>query len=34
VARLPDHELWLAEFFDSEDNVLALMARSATRAKL
>jgi methylmalonyl-CoA/ethylmalonyl-CoA epimerase len=26
VARLPDHELWLAEFFDSEDNVLALMA--------
>jgi len=26
VARMPDHELWLAEFNDSEDNVLALMA--------
>ena len=26
VARMPDHELWLAEFTDSEDNVLALMA--------
>ena len=25
VARMPDHELWLAEFRDSEDNVLALM---------
>ncbi|HXO42110.1 MAG TPA: VOC family protein [Thermoanaerobaculia bacterium] len=25
VARMPDHELWLAEFNDSEDNVLALM---------
>jgi catechol 2,3-dioxygenase-like lactoylglutathione lyase family enzyme len=25
VARMPDHELWLAEFVDSEDNVLALM---------
>jgi methylmalonyl-CoA/ethylmalonyl-CoA epimerase len=26
VARMPDHELWLAEFNDSEDNILALMA--------
>jgi len=26
VARMPDHELWLAEFNDSENNVLALMA--------
>jgi methylmalonyl-CoA/ethylmalonyl-CoA epimerase len=25
VARLPDHELWLAEFRDSEGNVLAVM---------
>jgi methylmalonyl-CoA/ethylmalonyl-CoA epimerase len=26
VARMPDHELWLAEFSDSEENILALMA--------
>jgi methylmalonyl-CoA/ethylmalonyl-CoA epimerase len=26
VARLPDHELWLALCRDSEDNVLALMS--------
>ena len=26
VARMPDHELWLAEFHDSEGNVLALMS--------
>jgi methylmalonyl-CoA/ethylmalonyl-CoA epimerase len=26
VARMPDHELWLAEFNDSEENILALMA--------
>ena len=26
IARLPDHDLWLAEFRDSEDNVLALMS--------
>ncbi len=26
IARLPDHELWLADFYDSEDNLLALMA--------
>jgi methylmalonyl-CoA/ethylmalonyl-CoA epimerase len=25
VARMPDHELWLAEFKDSEQNILALM---------
>jgi methylmalonyl-CoA/ethylmalonyl-CoA epimerase len=26
IARLPDHELWLALCRDSEDNVLALMS--------
>jgi methylmalonyl-CoA/ethylmalonyl-CoA epimerase len=26
VARLPDHELWLADFYDSEENLVALMA--------
>lgn len=26
VARLPDHELWLADFRDSEDNIVALMS--------
>jgi hypothetical protein len=26
IARLPDHELWLATCRDSEDNVLALMS--------
>jgi methylmalonyl-CoA/ethylmalonyl-CoA epimerase len=26
VARLPDHELWMAFFDDSEGNTLALMA--------
>jgi methylmalonyl-CoA/ethylmalonyl-CoA epimerase len=25
IARMPDHELWLAEFRDSEGNILALM---------
>jgi len=25
IARMPGHELWLAEFRDSEDNVMALM---------
>ena len=25
IARMPDHELWLAEFRDSENNVVALM---------
>ncbi|PYO97863.1 MAG: glyoxalase [Gemmatimonadetes bacterium] len=27
VNRAPDHDLWLAEFRDSEGNVLALMSR-------
>ena len=27
VHRAPDHELWLAEFRDSEGNILALMSR-------
>ena len=26
VARMPDHDLWLAEFRDSEGNVMALMS--------
>jgi methylmalonyl-CoA/ethylmalonyl-CoA epimerase len=26
IAKMPDHELWLAEFRDSEGNVLALMS--------
>lgn len=26
IARLADHDLWLAEFRDSEDNALALMS--------
>ena len=26
VARLPDHDLWLAEFRDSEGNIMAFMA--------
>jgi len=25
IAKMPDHELWLGEFRDSEGNVLALM---------
>jgi methylmalonyl-CoA/ethylmalonyl-CoA epimerase len=25
IAKMPDHELWLAAFHDSENNVLALM---------
>lgn len=25
IAKMPDHELWLAEFRDSEGNVMALM---------
>lgn len=25
IARMPDHDLWLAEFRDSEDNVCAVM---------
>ena len=26
VARMPDHELWLAEFRDSEGNIMAFMS--------
>jgi catechol 2,3-dioxygenase-like lactoylglutathione lyase family enzyme len=26
IARMPDHDLWLAEFRDSEGNVMALMS--------
>jgi len=26
VARMPDHDLWLAEFRDSEGNIMALMS--------
>jgi predicted enzyme related to lactoylglutathione lyase len=26
VAKMPDHDLWLAEFRDSEGNIMALMA--------
>jgi methylmalonyl-CoA/ethylmalonyl-CoA epimerase len=26
VAKMPDHDLWLAEFRDSEGNVMCLMA--------
>ena len=26
VARLPDHELWMAFFYDPDDNLLALMS--------
>jgi methylmalonyl-CoA/ethylmalonyl-CoA epimerase len=26
IAKMPDHDLWLAEFRDSEDNVMALMS--------
>jgi methylmalonyl-CoA/ethylmalonyl-CoA epimerase len=25
IAQMPDHQLWLAEFRDSEDNAMALM---------
>ena len=32
VARLPDHELWLAFFRDTEDNVLALMSEVPARS--
>ncbi len=32
VARMPDHELWLADFFDSEDNFLALMTEKRPAA--
>src|SRR5438270_8872834 len=25
IAKMPDHDLWLAEFRDSEENIMALM---------
>ncbi|MBV8201258.1 MAG: VOC family protein [Acidobacteria bacterium] len=31
VARMPNHELWLADFYDSEDNLLALMTEKRPR---
>jgi len=36
IAKMPDHELWLAEFRDSEGNVMALMEekRPAEEPKL
>lgn len=34
VARLPDHELWMGFFRDSESNVLALMCEKPTSANL
>jgi methylmalonyl-CoA/ethylmalonyl-CoA epimerase len=33
IARMPDHDLWLAEFRDSEDNVLALMEEKREPAR-
>lgn len=30
VARMPDHELWMTFFRDSEDNVMALMSEVRT----
>ena len=32
IARMPDHELWLAEFRDTEGNALALMSEVALTA--
>jgi len=29
IARLPDHDLWMAFFRDSEDNLLAIMSEEA-----
>ena len=26
IARMPDHDLWLAEFHDTEGNIMALMS--------
>jgi methylmalonyl-CoA/ethylmalonyl-CoA epimerase len=31
IARMPDHELWMTFFRDSEENVLALMEERGTR---
>jgi methylmalonyl-CoA/ethylmalonyl-CoA epimerase len=32
VARLPNHELWMAFFYDTEDNLLALMTEKPLTA--
>lgn len=32
IARMPDHDLWMAAFRDSEDNLLALMSEVRDRA--
>src|SRR5262245_32477668 len=32
IAKLPDREVWLADFEDSEGNVLALMSEPRTQA--
>ena len=29
IARMPDHDLWMAFFRDSEDNLMALMSEVA-----
>jgi predicted enzyme related to lactoylglutathione lyase len=34
VTRMPDHELWLADFRDSEGNILALMSEVRSAASL
>ncbi|HXF83378.1 MAG TPA: VOC family protein [bacterium] len=31
IARLPDHDLWMAFFLDSEDNTMALMSEVPRR---
>ena len=28
IARMPDHDLWMTAFRDSEDNLLALMSEA------
>lgn len=33
VARMPDHDLWLAEFRDSEGNIMALMSEVRPEAR-
>ena len=32
IARMPDHDLWLAEFRDSEGNIMALMSEVPRRS--
>lgn len=32
IARMPDHDLWLAAFRDSEDNLMALMSEVRPQA--